>query len=173
MKELQGMIIGSIVGENQYKKVSFLEAEDFNNYPDKPYRDYYKLIHKSECKPDVFLSLLQQCKNRDIQLMNEVLVLSAYHNLRGYALWLVESRFKNVLSTLLVKLSLSSKNVLESNLLNELNSSIIDEDIFVLGDSVLEYLGHQASNNTTNRINSYISWRNKRIEITKQNINKI
>ena len=84
------MIIGSIVGENQYNKVSFLEAEDFTNYPEKPYRDYYKLISQSKRKPDVFLSLVQECKNRDIQLMDEVLVLSAYHNLRSYALWLVE-----------------------------------------------------------------------------------
>jgi hypothetical protein len=167
MKELQGMIIGSIVGENQYKKVSFLEAEDFTNYPDKPYRDYYKLIQKSECKPDVFLSLLQQCKNRNIQLMDEVLVLSAYHNLHKYALYLLEIRFKSTLSSLLVNLSLDSKNVLESSLLDEINSGIIKEDIFVVGDNILDYLGRQASSNTTNRINSYISWRNKRIKLTK------
>ena len=120
MKELQGMIIGSIVGENQYNKVSFLEAEDFTNYPDKPYRDYYKLIKKSKKKTRCFFELVQECKNRDIQLMDEVLVLSAYHNLRSYALWLVESRFKSTLSALLVNLSLNTKNALESNLLGEL-----------------------------------------------------
>ena len=171
MKELQGMIIGSIVGENQYNKVSFLEAEDFNNFSGKPYREYYKLIEQSKRKPDVFLSLVQECKNRDVQLMDEVLVLSAYHNLHNYALWLLESRFKSTLSVLLVNLSLCTKNALESNLLNELNSSILIEDIFVIGDNLLDYLGHQASDNTKQRINSYLSWRNKRIEKTKKVIN--
>ena len=103
--------------------------------------------------------------------MNEVLIMSAYHNLHSYALYLLEIRFKSTLSSLLVNLSLNSKNVLESNLLDEANSSIINEDIFVLGDNLLDYLGHQANDNTTSRIKSYLKWRNKRIELTKQIIN--
>lgn len=166
------MIIGSIVSENQYNKVSFLEANDFTNYSEKPYRDYYKLIQQSNRKPDVLLSLIQESKNRDIQLIDELLIMSAYHNLRSYALWLVESRFKSTLSGLLVNLSLDSKNVLEANLLGELNSSVLKEDIFIIGDNLLDYLGHQASGNTKRRINSYLDWRNKRIETTKTTINE-
>lgn len=168
MKELQGLIIGSVVSENKYKEVSFLEPEDFTNYPQKPYRDYYKLIQESNRKPDVFLSLVQTCKNRDVQLMDEVLVLSAYHNLFKYALHLLEQRFKNTLSSLLVNLSLNTNNTLESNLLDEQNLLILNEDIFVIGDNLLEYLGHQASNNTTKRISDYLKWRNKRIENVKR-----
>jgi len=168
MKELQGLILGSIVSENKYKEVSFLEANDFNNYEGKPYKKYFEIIEGSKNKPDVYYSLIKGCKKQNIELIEEVLVLSAYHNLFNYSIELIENRFKSVLSILLVNLSLSTKNVLESELLNESNNLIVKEDIFILGDNLLEYLGHQASDNTTNRIQSYLDWRNKRIESTKQ-----
>ena len=167
MKELEGLILGSIVSENKFKEVSFLESKDFNNYQDKPYRKYFEIIEDSKNKPDVYYSLIKGCKKSKLNVINEVLILSAYHNLFKYALELLEHRFKSTLSGLLVNLSLNTKNVLESNLLDEANSLILKEDIFKLGDNLLEYLGHQASDNTKSRINDYLSWRNKRIERIK------
>ncbi|MFY0655054.1 MAG: hypothetical protein JXQ96_23700 [Cyclobacteriaceae bacterium] len=168
MKELQGLILGSIVSENKYKEVSFLESNDFNNYEGKPYKKYFEIIEGSNNKPDVYYSLIKECKKQNIEVIEEVLVLSAYHNLFNYSIELIEMRFKSTLSSLLVNLSLGSKNVLESNLLDEANLLILKEDIFILGDNLLEYLGHQASNNTTRRINDYLTWRNKRIENVKR-----
>jgi len=172
MKELEGMVLGSIVSENQFNKVSFLEAEDFNNYPDKPYRNYFKLVKESGGKPDALVSLIKICKEKGIKFMDDLSYLSAYHNLSRYALFMLETRFKNTLSSLLVDLSLSTNNALESDILNEVNSSIIKEDIFVLGDNILDYLGHQGSDITVSRIKSYLDWRNNRIETTKKIINE-
>jgi hypothetical protein len=168
MKELQGLILGSIVSENQYNKVSFLEANDFNNYESKPYKKYFEIIEGTENKPDVYYNLIKTCKKLNIEVIDEVLILSAYHNLLNYSIELLETRFKSTLSSLLVNLSLNTKNVLESDILNESNSLIISEDIFILGDNILEYIGHQASDNTTKRINDYLSWRDKRIEKVKE-----
>jgi len=174
MKELERILIGCCFGEDQYKKVSFLEAEDFTNYPGKPYREYFKLIKKTRSTSNVFLEALVKCEDKELRslLAEEANVLGVNAPDR-YALKLLEIRFQTLFADLLVKLSNSTKNGVERELLNEVIMSLPDVDIFDLSDSLIEYLGLQASDHTKSRINKYLDYRNKRIQTAKKIINEL
>lgn len=174
MKELEQIIIGSCFGEDQYKKVSFLEPEDFNNYPDKPYREYFKILKETKAESMCLVEALSKCKDRSIQMMmgQHVSVLGA-NCIDRYALKLLEMRFKRLLSKLLYDLSIYTKKDAERDLLNEAVMSVIKSDVFVLSDSLIEYLGAHGSDYTKRRINSFLEYRNRRIETAKKVINGI
>lgn len=174
MRELEERIISSVFGEDQYRKVSFLEPEDFTNYPGYPYKEFFKLIKQTKGESGTLIECLINCKSRELKS-----ILQDQSNLLGYnypennALKLLEIRFKGLFINLLVKLSNESKNTVEKELLNESNLMVIRADIFDLSDHILEYIGVHASDFTKDRIGSFLSYRDKRVNEAKQVINKI
>ena len=173
MKELEQIIIGSCFGEDQYKKVSFLEPEDFTNYPNKPFREYFKLLKKTKAESNYLVECLSVCNDKNVYL-----ILCQQNNLLGannidrFAIKLLEVRFKTLLIDLLTKLSYNSKNALEAELLNASLMSIPRVDIFDLSDNIIEYLGVHIAANTRNRIESFIKYRNDRVQKAKEVINE-
>lgn len=173
MKELEQIIIGGCFGEDQYRKVSFLEPDDFTNYPQKPYKEYFKLLKKSKANQDCLIESLKLCEDKSIyMLLCQQTNLLGANCIERYGLKLLETRFKALFINLLVKLSNESKNAVEVELLNESNMMVIRSDIFELTDYILEYLGAHASDYTKNRIKSFLSYRDKRVEQAKQIINE-
>lgn len=174
MRELEERIINSVFGEDQYRKVSFLEPEDFTNYPGYPYKEYFKLIKKTNAKEDTLMECLINSENKELKGL-----LSDQSNLLGYnypersALKLLEIRFKGLFINLLVKLSSESKNSVERELLNESNLMVIKSDIFDLSDHILEYLGVHANVHTKARIKSFLQYRDKRVNEARKVINAI
>ena len=174
MKELEKIIIGCCFGEDQYKRVSFLEAKDFTNYPGKPYREYFKLMEETGAKADVFLTALATCKNKSLRsLLGEQSNVLGVNHPERYGLRLLEVRFKTLFVNLLVQLSNDTKSPVERQLLHDALLSIDDVDIFDLSDHLLEYLGLQATEQTKSRIGSYLDYRNKRIAEAKKVINEL
>ena len=174
MKELEQIIIGSIFGEDQYRKVSFLEPDDFSNYPSKPYREYFKLIKEVDADEECLVEALSKCKDMNLKLMMFTYSTSlGANNPERYAVKLVEIRFKRVFALLVHNLSLSTKKDSERALLNEASLMVNDADVFELSDYLLEYLGHHATDYTIGRINSFLSYRNKRLDTVKKVINEI
>lgn len=176
MIELEKLIIGSCFGEDQYRRVKFLEPDDFNNYPSQPYREYFKILKKVDADDMV----LSECivKTRDKRLRS--LLVMEIHSLgcnypERKALLLLEMRFKRLLSSLLYNLSSTTKKTAERELLNEAILVLANEDtnVFDLSDHLLEYLGVHASDYTKSRINSFLSYRDKRANYAKQIINEL
>lgn len=167
MKEVEKMIIDSCYGEEQYKKVSFLEPNDF---ADRNYRKYFHLMKES--KGDI-VKLMASIHNQKqiLSIVFQLCSVSGVNNVQKFALLLLEIRFKYLLAILLTELSVKTQNHLEASLLNNLTLSISSVDIFDLSDSLLEYLGHQASNYTKSRINSFLQYRDERIRKAKEVIN--
>jgi len=164
MKELEQLLLGACYGEDNFNKVSFLESSDFTN---KSRCDLFQAIKENRG------DMIEAIRNNH-HLKNDMI---GYSNLLGYThperlgLKLLEYRFKTLLSTLLVNLSNSTKNDLECKLLHELILSIPRVDIFDISDSILEYLGHQASDYTNGRVNSFLKYRDLRIKKAREVIN--
>ena len=174
MRELEEMIIGSCFGEDQYYKVSFLEPEDFTDYPNHPYREYFTLLKKVKADRMCLIQALSVCKNENMKMMMGRYVTAMGVNcIDRYALKLLEIRFKTLLASLLSDLYMHSKKDVERDLLNEASLQIIDTDIFDLSDYLLEYFGAHASEYTKRRINSFLTYRNKRIDTAKQIIDEL
>ena len=53
MKKLEQQIIAACLHEDKYKEVSFLEANDFTNYPNFPCRSAWSIIQGNNGK-DIF-----------------------------------------------------------------------------------------------------------------------
>jgi len=166
MKYLEQLILGACYGEVNFKKVSFLEPSDFSN---KRRCELFRAIMENRG------DMIEAIRNNH-HLKNDMV---GYSNLLGYThperlgLNLLEHRFKALLSTLLGKLSVSTKNSLEAAILNESLMRIPEVDIFDLSDYILEYLSHHASDNTTNRINAFLKYRDMRILKAKEVIDKL
>ena len=173
MKELEKIIIGSCFGEDQFKKVSFLEPEDFNNYPAKPYKEYFKLLKEVDANELCLVEALSKCNNKNLKLMMfEYSTSLGANNPDRYAVKLLEIRFKTLLASLLSHLSIHTNKDAERDLLNEASLLIIDSDVFDLSDYLIEYLGAHASNYTKSRINDFLGYRNRRLETVKKVINE-
>lgn len=176
MKELEGIIIGSCFGEDQYKKVSFLEPEDFTNYPYKPFREYFKLLKKTKAESNYLVECLSVCNDKNIYLLlcQQNNLLGA-NNIDRFAIKLLEVRFKTLLMGLLTNLSFSSQKTVERELLNEacLTLGSVETDVFDLSDNIIEYIGVHISPHTENRVKSFLSYRNKRMETAKKVINEL
>ena len=174
MKELEQMIIGSCFGEDQYRQISFLEANDFTNYPEKPFREFWKLLEINKAYDLTLMKVLSKCQDQHLKnllMLNCDVVAAA--NLHRYALCLLETRFKALLITLLVNLSNDSKNALEVELLSHCQVAVIKEDLFDLSDNLIEYLGSQASEGTKRRINDFLKYRDRRVNEAKKVINEL
>ena len=161
------MIIATIINDQQYQRVSFLESADFDNYADYRFREYYQVVKENngdaiKLYEHFFLKLSLEW------LSNEVFYPLAHFNLENLAIYLVEQRFKKVFSRLLNDLVAVSSSDIEIRMIEEFQLEINREDIFILGDSFLEYLGHHASDHTKNRMEAYLKWRdNRAMEIKK------
>lgn len=163
---LQSQILNCCFTTDAYNEVSFLEHTDFKNYPEHRFRDYYKLLE--DCKGDELMMVEAFRKNRVLatEILSKVHVVSAV-NLKKYALKLLEYRFEDTLRITLT--DLKTDNLAEKSLIQEAIKLIGFEDIFALGDGLLSYLGNLAGEDTINRLNSYINWRDKRINTIKNN----
>ena len=176
MIELEKTIIGSCFGEDQFKKVSFLEPDDFTNYPQKPYREYFKLLKKTNAEQDCLIECLQHCEDKGIyNLLCEQTNLLGLNNIDRFALKLLEMRFKALLMDLLTKLSMTSKKSVERELLREACLTLVkpETDVFELSDNLQEYIGVHISDHTKNRLDSFLTYRDKRVEKAKQTINEL
>jgi hypothetical protein len=155
MKHLEQLILGACYGEDNLSRVSFLVPTDFADYT-------HQILFQAIQKHGGMIEAIQN----NHQYKNEMI---GYSNLMGTAyperlgLKLLEMRFKGLLTVLLTKLSLETKNALETNILNEAIMQIPTADIFDLSDYLIEYLGHHASDYTKNRISSFLVYRDKRI----------
>ena len=174
MREIEELIIGCCILEDNFKKVSFLEPNDFNNHIDKPYRDFFKLIKSTGAKKNIFIEVLSKSESKRFRsLLNESFHMTASNNPVELGVMLLGFRFKRVLADLLSNLSANSKNALERDLLNRVSMKINTIDIFDLADNIIEYLGVHASESTKSRINSYIQYRDSRVKEAKEVIDGI
>jgi len=174
MKELEALIIGSCFGEDKYKMVSFLEPYDFTNYPGKPYRYFFEILKKANAESLCLVECISKTKHEGLRdlLVSQIHSLGANHpDMLG--LKLLEGRFKTLLSSLLIQLSINSKKTVETELLNEATMLVIRKDVFELSDHLLEYLGVHASQTTVSRIVAFLDYRNKRVANAKKVINGI
>ena len=163
------MIIGSCIGEDQYYKISFLEPDDFQ---DKECREFFRLIVSCQAKENILLNLLAKEENLGLRTaLSSKVYMVACVRLESFALKVLERRFASTLNKLGVLLSGESKNPLEVELLTELSGVTHTADIFDLSEGILDYLGSQASDFTTMKINAYLRWMNGRIAETKKVIN--
>lgn len=172
MREIEELVIGCCILEDNFKKVSFLEPNDFNNHIDKPYRDFFKLIKSTGAKKNTFIEALSNPESKRFRsLLNESFHMTASNSPEILGLKLLEFRFKKVLADLLSNLSARSKNALECDLLNRVSMKINTINVFDLADNIIEYLGVHASESTKSRINSYIQYRDNRVKEAKEVIN--
>ena len=162
------MIIGSCIGEDQFKLIQFLEPNDF---PDSQCRELFRLIIECKTEDNILAALLSKTEDEKLQKTYLAIThLSAGRRLQGFALKLLERRFERLLSILLSELSIRSESEVEGKLLNDVIAEIRDADIFVLVDGIEEYLGSQASNQTKRRIKDFKRYMDQRINETKMNI---
>ena len=174
MREKEKLVIGCCILEDNFKKVSFLEPNDFNNHIDKPYRDFFKLIKSTGAKKNIFIEVLSKPESKRFRsLLNESFHMTASNNPIELGVMLLGFRFKKVLADLLSNLSANSKNSLERDLLSRVSMKINTIDIFDLADNIIEYLGVHASESTKSRINSYIQYRDSRVKEAKEVIDGI
>lgn len=169
MSQLEKTLIASIFSEETYSKVSFLEAKDFT---DKTYQFFWDLISRYD--GDVIKAMGNLELTDKKELSKQVFTYSTLlgsNNIERVALNMIELRFKRLLNALLTDLSRKTKNRLEADLLNECVLAIPDNDIFELSEGVLEYLGHQSSDHTKERLNSYLKYVDERCETVKKVIN--
>ncbi len=166
MKEIEQMIIGSCVGEDQYKKVSFLEANDFE---ESLYRAYFLKIIESGGNEDILLNCLKNSTNKEVVFLIATQSFPvACIRLTQFALLLVERRFRRLLGILLMELAERSENTTEVSILVEATAEIDNQDIFTLSDNLLAYLGEQASEVTKKRINDYLKYQAIRVKAVKK-----
>lgn len=174
MRELEEQIIGSVFGEDQYRKVSFLEANDFKNYQGRPYRLFWQMVQDNKSYNLTLIRIIVKTKNEEL---NDVLRIAGnlvcFNNVENLGLLLIEARFKTLLSGLLGKLSFESKNRLEAEILGECQIAVSNQDVFDLSDNLIEYIGAHASKTTTKRINDFIAYRDRRANEAKQVINSL
>jgi len=171
MKQLEKDIMSIILNEGQYDRISFLEAEDFNNYSGFNFKDCFKLIE--ELKGNVMSIHIKIIKSplKSIYMMQQEPINSVVLcNLEKFAIYLIEIRFKKVFSILLNDLILNSKSDIEKSMIEEYQLEITRTDIFVLTDSFLEYLGHHSSDYTKSRVNAFLNWRDRRVMKIKSKI---
>ena len=159
MKHLEQMIIGSAIGEGQYSKIEFLEAEDFVYY-----REYWRLAkhHKGD-----LIKMVQNYPDDARDNIVNICNLAGSTDIYMNAVLLTELRFKRLLDTLLYNLSKTTLNALESNLLIEAKELIPSEDIFDLSDILIKYIGHQITPPTKKRIEDFLKYRDGRVKIIK------
>lgn len=164
MSYLEQMILGACYGEENIHRLSFLEHSDFT------VKIYGKLFHEIKKHGTMIDAVLNNHNLKDAMIAYSTLMGTLHPERLG--LRLMEARFKTLLGVLLLKLSEDSNNALEVAILDEAITKIKTADIFDLSDYLLEYLGHQASPNTTNRINAFLRYRNERIATAKKVIDE-
>ena len=162
---IERQIISSVYSEEMYQDVQFLEPNDFTN---PLYRHLWKLIQESE--GDTLKVLLSIDNPTQVQYHDEVRRAMAGVSMARVGqmgLYLVERRFKTLFTILFEDLMSKTKSDVEKSMIVEVWKSIEKEDIFILSDNVLAYLGDHATKYTTERINAFISYRTKRINDIK------
>ncbi len=166
MKELQRMIISTVINEQQYKRISFLDVADFEDYPGYEFRKYYKAVVFHKGNPIELYRHFLNDPNLD-WMQTECFYPIAFFNLEKLSIYLVENRFRKVFSVLLDDLVMKSGNDIEMSMVQEYQLEITRTDIFLLSDSFMEYLGHHASDYTKSRVEAYLKWRDGRAKEIK------
>jgi hypothetical protein len=169
MKELERQLMVIAINEGQYSRISFLSSSDFVH-------DSYKALYtiaeeRSGDAMGIYLHLVKSSLESFISLQTEPINATIYCNMERIAIKMVEERFRSVFAKLIDKLVIETDNDIERSLLEEYQLEIVKQDIFLLGDSVAEYLGRFASDYSISRIESYIGWRDNRVSQIKQVVN--
>ena len=165
MKELERQLMVIAINEGQYKRISFLEPNDFTDLYSKGL--YMTIEQRSGDVMSTYLYLTLNSLESFLWLQSQIINPVTYSNLERVAMMIMENRFKLVFAKLLDKLVIATDSDIERSLIEEYQLEL-SQDVFVLGDSFLEYLGHHASSYTKLRVNDYINWRDGRVEQIKQ-----
>ena len=164
MKYLEKLILGSCYGEENTKRVSFLEPIDFTSTTNQQLFSAIKthggMIEAIRNRPDL--------KN----YMVAYSTLLGINNPERLALQLLEITYQRCFAYLLRNLSHNTTNRLEASMLKEAEEKVFKLDIFDLSDSMVEYLGSQASEYTKERIHKFNNYRDERAKKAKQIINE-
>lgn len=163
---LEREIISSCYSEEMYNDCKFLEPKDFQN---KNLRTLWEMLQLNNGDTVKVINSIKADTRQAI--INEVQTCSmgaAHTRLSQMALCLVEKRFKRLFNTTLNDLFARSESNVEKSLIQECIKSVDSEDIFILSDHSLDYIGDHATTYTKQRLSAFLDYRNKRIEKIKQ-----
>lgn len=174
MEYLQLRLIGSVLAEGQYNRVRFLEPGDFTNFKGKPFRKLWQLIQKIDSTQTTMLKCVMETEDKELlSLMAIGGDLSAYYCLEQYALKLLEYRFKALFGKLLLDMTSKSNDAAEIKVMDDYLVALMvrKDDIFLLTDSFLDFIGPWASKESISRVKRFLTYRNDRIASAKKIIN--
>lgn len=159
-------IISTVCSENRYQEVSFLDKGDFSDKECQMLWGVLKAFNGDII--EVVKSLDQKGRESYSNTLKKAFIGSSATNLQRLSVYLVEKRFKDWFITLLEDLIAKSQNIVEKARLVEALNSCPKQDIFVLSDNIIEYLGRETSTYTRDRITAFLDYRQKRINQIKQ-----
>lgn len=165
MKELERQLMVIAINEGQYKRISFLDADDFTDSYSKGL--YMTIEQRSGDVMSTYLHLTLNRLESFLWLQSQIINPVTFYNLERVGMMIMENRFKLVFAKLLDKLVIATNSDIERSLIKEYQLEL-GQDVFVLGDSFLEYLGHHASSYTKSRVQDYLNWRDGRVQQIKQ-----
>ena len=167
---LQHVIIASCLGENQFKRVAFLEQEDFDNIKGKPFKDMWGLISNSLGSFDAVFSSMKNTNDRYLKL--KLIEYSNYcvtSNIERAALSLMERTFRRTLFKLVTDISINTKEPSEALILSKTLKEVKDSgnDIFELIDGLYDYLEPYVSETTKSRLKEFQKYVDNRVAKVK------
>ena len=166
MSVIEKEIIATVLSQEEYKQVRFLEPKYFT---DTMNQKIWQLILKFKGDTLEMVARLEATERH--HWMNVVAngCLGTWStNISQMGLKLVEMRFERFFIILITDLIGKSQSMVEKSLLSEIRQVVGDKDIFDLSDSALDYLGDHSSDMVKKRINDFIEYRNKRIGKIKE-----
>ncbi len=167
---LEREIISTCYSEEMYNECKFLEPKDFQN---KNLRTLWEMLqHEKGDIVKVFNSIDSKTRTSVISEIQAASMGSSHTRVAQMALCLVEKRFKALFKRTLSELLGKVSNTSEKSLIMDCFKSVEKEDVFILSDHVLDYIGQHASTYTTERINAFLDYRNKRIDTIRQITNQ-
>tara|TARA_R110000803_G_scaffold207586_1_gene275612 strand:- start:155 stop:658 length:504 start_codon:yes stop_codon:yes gene_type:complete len=164
MVELERQLMVIAINEGQFERISFLSSDDFTDSYSKSL--YTTIEERSGDVMSTYLHLTLNSLESFIWLQSQMINGTIFCNLERIAILILEKRFKKEFAKLLDKLVVATDSDIERSLIEEFQLEL-DQDVFVLGDSFLEYLGHHASSHTKSRVQDYLTWRDGRSEQIK------
>jgi hypothetical protein len=165
MKELERELMVIAINDGQYDRISFLESIDFTDFYSKSL--YTTIEERSGDVMSTYLHLTLNSLESFIWLQSQPINPVTFCNMESIAILILQNRFKKEFAKLLDKLVVATDSDIERSLIEEFQLEL-DQDVFVLGDSFLEYLGHHASDHTKTRVSDYLSWRDGRVSRVKE-----
>jgi len=161
-KELETLIIGNCLSEDQYNKCSFLVPDDFHDWADLPAQLIWAVMKKYKGR---YYDIIREPKIFEIK--NSIWYyahIGTYKDVTIMALRLSEIRFKELLADVIGKALGKTKSSSEGEILMDVFNEVNEEgsDIFRINEHILEYLDTFSSDETKNLINRYLDYVKKR-----------